>query len=114
LFAAAIILFIMVAGHPPFNRADPQQDSFYSKIYLNRTDIFWKSHSQNKDKPGKPFFSEEFQNLINFMLQYDPTHRLSLEEIKAHPWFNGPVPEYDYIKKEFTRRKQRVDREAQI
>lgn len=23
LFASAIILFIMVAGHPPFNRADP-------------------------------------------------------------------------------------------
>ena len=26
LFAAGIILFIMVAGHPPFNRADPQGD----------------------------------------------------------------------------------------
>ena len=26
LFASAIILFIMVAGHPPFNRADPQKD----------------------------------------------------------------------------------------
>jgi len=26
LFAAAVILFIMVAGHPPFNRADPQGD----------------------------------------------------------------------------------------
>ena len=24
LFSSAIILFIMVAGHPPFNRADPQ------------------------------------------------------------------------------------------
>jgi serine/threonine protein kinase len=26
LFSSAIILFIMVAGHPPFNRADPQKD----------------------------------------------------------------------------------------
>lgn len=26
LFASAIILFIMISGHPPFNRADPLSD----------------------------------------------------------------------------------------
>jgi hypothetical protein len=32
------------------------------------------------------------------MLQYEPTHRLSLEEIKAHPWFTGAVPTEDKVK----------------
>lgn len=67
LFSAAVILFIMVAGHPPFNKADPNGDQFYNKIALNRPDIFWKSHSSNK-KGGLAFFSEEFKNLITFML----------------------------------------------
>jgi serine/threonine protein kinase len=101
----------MVAGHPPFNRADPQGDQFYNKIYLNRADIFWKSHSSNK-KGGMSYFSEEFKSLITFMLQFNPTHRLSIEEVKAHPWYNGQVPSHEQIGNEFMKRKQRVDREA--
>lgn len=49
LFAAAIILFIMVAQHPPFTTAQPS-DPFYRCLASNRADIFWKTHSKNK--PG--------------------------------------------------------------
>lgn len=111
LFAAGIILFIMVAGHPPFNRADPFGDQFYNKIYINRPDVFWKSHSANK-KGGMSYFSEEFKNLITFMLQNDASQRLSVEEIKAHPWFKGDVPSKEAIVNEFARRKRLVDRQA--
>ena len=113
LFAAGIILFIMVAGHPPFNRADPFGDQFYNKIYINRPDVFWKSHSANK-KGGQSFFSEEFKNLITYMLQYDPTQRLSIEEIKAHPWFNLPIPSNEQVNQEFMRRKKLVEKQQQI
>jgi serine/threonine protein kinase len=94
LFSSAVILFIMVAGHPPFNRADYTTDQFYNKIYINRPDVFWRSHCSNK-KGGLSFFSEEFKNLITFMLQVDPTHRLTIEEVKAHPWYTGPVPDHE-------------------
>jgi hypothetical protein len=67
---------------------------------VNRPDIFWRSHCSNKSG-GLAYFSDEFKSLINFMLQYDDTQRLSLEEIKAHPWYNGPVPTHDQIRKEF-------------
>lgn len=40
------------------------------------------------------------------MLQFDPTHRLSLSEVKAHPWFNGPVALIEDIQAEFN---QRID-----
>jgi serine/threonine protein kinase len=86
LFASAIILFIMVAGHPPFSRADPNSDKFYHKIFVNRPEIFWDLNCSGK-KRGLAYFSQEFKNLITNMLQYDPTHRLSLEEIKSHPWY---------------------------
>mmetsp|Transcript_123 Transcript_123/g.238 ORF Transcript_123/g.238 Transcript_123/m.238 type:complete len:133 (-) Transcript_123:758-1156(-) len=56
LFAAAIILFIMVAQHPPFTTAQPQ-DPFYRCLAANRADIFWKTHTKNKEG-GEAFFSD--------------------------------------------------------
>ena len=113
LFAAAVILFIMVARHPPFNKADPREDSFYKNLCLNRPDIFWKNHSMNKPKQ-MGYFSDSFKHLITFMLQLDPTHRLSLEEVKAHDWYNGPVPSDEEVKQEFKMRKQIIDQECRI
>jgi serine/threonine protein kinase len=71
LFAAGIVLFIMVAGSPPFGVAVPK-DRFYKFICANRCDMFWRSHSRNKKTP----FSENFINLLNNMFQQTPGHRL--------------------------------------
>jgi serine/threonine protein kinase len=89
LFACGIILFIMFTQHPPFTKAEPN-DPFYRLLCANRADLFWKAHSKNKPN-GADFFSEDFKNLITSMLQFDPSHRLTMAEVKAHPWFNGPV-----------------------
>ena len=89
LFASAIILFIMLTQHPPFTKAEPS-DPFYRLLCANRADLFWKAHSKNKPG-GDSFFSDEFKHLITAMLQFDPTHRLSLAEVMAHPWYNGPI-----------------------
>lgn len=109
LFAAGIILFIMVAQHPPFTQATPK-DPHYKTISANRLDLFWKLHSRNKPG-GLDFFSEEFRDLITDLLTFDPVHRPSLAEIKSHPWYNGPVPTYEEIKEEFSLRKAKLDEE---
>ena len=83
LFAAAIILFIMVAQHPPFTTAQPS-DPFYRCLAANRADIFWKTHTKSKEA-GSSFFSEEFKDLVQCMLQLDPAHRPSVTEVLAHP-----------------------------
>jgi len=107
LFACAIILFIMTTQHPPFTKAVPE-DPFYRLICANRADLFWKAHAKNKPS-GLEFFSEEFRNLVTSMLQFDPTHRLSMAEVKAHPWMNGPTCTLAEVQKEFAERKSRVD-----
>lgn len=86
LFATGIILFIMFTQHPPFTRAEPS-DPFYRLLCANRVDLFWKAHSKNKPN-GAEFFSEDFKSLITAMLAFDPSQRPSMEEVKAHPWFN--------------------------
>lgn len=101
----------MIARHPPFNKADPRDDKFYKMLVGNRPDLFWGNHSYNK--PGKEnYFSTDLKHLITFMLQLDPSHRLSIQDIKAHKWYNGPVPTYQEIAAEFKLRKEQLDKEA--
>jgi serine/threonine protein kinase len=111
LFATGIILFIMVTQHPPFSKADPN-DPFYRLLCSNRAELFWKAHSKNK--PGKEaFFTDEFKDLITAMLQFDPTHRLSIAEIKSHPWLKKAGLSINDVQKEFSERKAKLDAEAE-
>jgi len=107
LFACAIILFIMLSGTPPFAQAEPK-DPHYKLLCINRHETFWSAHSR-----GKPagFYTTEFKHLMNSMLALDPSQRLSLAEVKAHPWYNGATLDMKTIQKEFCDRKKRVDEE---
>ena len=87
IFAAAAVLFILVAQHPPFNLAS-KDDPFYKMLTSNRADLFWKTHCKNKPGENK-FFSDDFKDLITSMLQYEPSHRPSFSEILSHPWMKG-------------------------
>lgn len=107
LFATGIILFIMVAQHPPFNAAS-SKDPHYKLLSTNRHDVFWKVHTKRKPG-GVDYFSQEFRELVSSMLCYNPHERPSIAEIKSHPWFNGPVPSYEEIRDEFDSRKAELD-----
>ena len=69
MFASAIILFILVAEHPPFTSADAARDPYYKCIAQNRSDLFWAASCKNKPGANKnEFFSEEFKDLVQSML----------------------------------------------
>lgn len=108
LFACAIILFIMTTQHPPFSRAEPN-DPFYRLLCANRADLFWKAHSKNKPEG---FFSEEFKHLITSMLQFNPEHRPTMAEVKAHPWYTSThCQTLAGVQADFALRKQAIDAE---
>lgn len=109
LFAAGIILFIFLTGHPPFNHAKAT-DSYYSLICMNNHEKFWHFHSRKKPN-GAAFFSADFMNLINAMLAFDPTQRPSIAEIKSHSWYRGEVPTHEQVLAEFQQRKAKVEEE---
>lgn len=60
-----MILFIMVAQHPPFACA-LNDDPYYKCIAGNRADIFWRTHCKNKER-GDEAFSEELKELLTSM-----------------------------------------------
>eukprot|EP01017_Pseudomicrothorax_dubius_P032149 TRINITY_DN4176_c0_g2_i4.p1 TRINITY_DN4176_c0_g2~~TRINITY_DN4176_c0_g2_i4.p1 ORF type:complete len:469 (-),score=107.60 TRINITY_DN4176_c0_g2_i4:27-1433(-) len=118
LFSAGVCLFTMCCGFSPFSRA-VLADPLYMNIATQKYDVYWSSINSRR-----PSLSPEFQDLINFMLALDPAQRLSIAEIKEHPWYKGELPRVEEIftfmrkttdlienEKEFER--QRRQREAQ-
>lgn len=101
LFASAVILFILVAGHPPFSEASPK-DAYYKAIAMAKAPTFWKAHTKNKPSPD--YFSEEFKDLIISMLALDPNERPSMEDLMNTAWMKGDMPSKQEIQKEFGER----------
>lgn len=84
MFAAAVILFIMKSGTPPFGKAFPA-DPYYKLLCTKKAKTFWAAHSRNK--PGKrKFYSRKFKDLITKMFALKEGKRLSADEILNHPW----------------------------
>ena len=44
LFAAAVILFILMSGAPPFMKMAERKDEFYKLIATNQSARFWMAH----------------------------------------------------------------------
>lgn len=104
IFGAGLILFMMVAQSKAFLKAS-SSDTYYKNLCGNRPDKFWKEHSKGRS------FSTEFKKLINSLFAYNPIHRLSIAEIKEHPWYTKAVPSQEEIEEEFIRRKKELAEE---
>ena len=89
IFAIGVILFMLVAGTPPFEQAT-SDDAYYRNIVDNKWDTFWKYHSQNKPN-GIQFFSSRFKELMESLLNANPKKRMPVADIKNHPWYQGTV-----------------------
>lgn len=105
LFALGVILFIMYSGHPPFSIAS-EEDTFYKLLATNRSDLFWKAHSNPARKP-EGFYSEDFKDLITCMFQFHPHQRLCIADIVGHPWLaSGNVATAEEVRATFAERHE--------
>jgi serine/threonine protein kinase len=85
LFAAAVILFMMVFNKRPFDEAKVS-DPFYQLIAGNRTQMYWRQFEKCCSA------SDELKDLLQGMMQLNPQSRNTLEEVLAHPWLQGDTP----------------------
>lgn len=78
LWAAGVILFIMLLGYPPWERAQDTDERFryMSRGYMTQLLTQWNCG-----------LSPEAMDLLQKMLYKDPQHRLSLRQVCSHPWF---------------------------
>lgn len=86
LFSLAVIIFVMMYGSPPFSQAIHNDNHFHlMQVEKNTYKNFMNSLNN---------VSQDFQEFILKMLDENPKNRLSVEEIKKHPWYTGKTSTY--------------------
>ena len=83
MWAAGVILFLMLTGFPPWERACQTDERFryMTAGYLVQMLTEWDLG-----------LSSDAMDLLQRMLFLDPKDRLSLDQVRAHPWMvNGPM-----------------------
>jgi serine/threonine protein kinase len=82
MWAAGVILFLMLTGFPPWDRPSLTDERFkyMSAGYLVQMLTEWEIG-----------LSSDAMDLLQRMMFLDPKDRLSLDQVRAHPWMvNGP------------------------
>lgn len=109
IFASGVILFIMYTASPPFEKTTPE-DSYYRYLREKNYTAFWNFHS--KRRPAG-FFTDDFKDLIQRMLAFNPKERPTMVEVASHPWVKGPVMNLEQVHDEFVLRKKKVEFELE-
>jgi serine/threonine protein kinase len=102
IWACGVILFIMLAGFPPFQKP-AESDWWFNKLANNKHALFWQAHSRSA------YFSDQTKDFINKILEPVPAKRISIADMKKHPWFKGPTVTPAALIAELQRRKNTVD-----
>ncbi|KAI9144375.1 kinase-like domain-containing protein [Paraphysoderma sedebokerense] len=74
IWSAGVILFTMLAGYGPFAGTTEQE---ITQLILYRPVVF------------PDYFCKESRDLLSRILTLDPTQRISISEIKLHPWWTS-------------------------
>ena len=81
MWAAGVILYIMLTGFPPYDQAS-RTDQRFELIVTGRLVKQLKSWGIN--------LSKEAGELLQSMLQLNPKDRLTLAQVMSHPWVTNP------------------------
>jgi len=93
IFSLGVLLFVITVGNFPFNLSG-YTDKKYRLIMSKNFEQFWKNFENYN-------LSEEFKDLINHLICYEPCQRFSMEEIFEHPWIKNKVNFNNSFNKEY-------------
>jgi serine/threonine protein kinase len=111
VWAAGVLLFIMIAGFPPFQQAS-RGDWWFDRIRNRQLTHFWNAH-----KRQAPTFPEGAQRLLERIFFADPAGRATLAQVAQDPWVkDGASVDRVELRAELERRRQTVEakREADL
>jgi len=83
MWAVGVCLFMMLTGQSPWQKASPNDILFRNMSSGYVADIL-TNHWHFA-------LSADAMDLLQRMLFGNPRHRLSLQQVRAHPWMDGPM-----------------------
>jgi len=108
VWSCAVVLFIMLAGNPPFTMAK-KGDWWFNTLLDNNYAKFWKAH-----KKYAPHFPDAAQEFLSEVFIPNAAMRPNVDDLLSHPWVQGPVFSDEDLYHELLRRKTTVDQEKQV
>jgi len=82
IFSLGVILFICIAGFPPFQEAKAS-DWWFDKIIRRKNALFWRAHERSMK------FDDDAKDILLGMLAAKPDERYRWEKLRNHKWTNG-------------------------
>merc|ERR1719357_1526308 len=102
IFSLGVILFICIAGFPPFQEAKAS-DWWFDKIIKKKYQWFWKAHERCLK------FDDDAKDLLLGMLAARPADRYRWDTLRNHAWTNGETCTQDEASQALMKRKRAVD-----
>lgn len=87
VFSLGVVLFVLVMGFYPFEKPNIM-DHRYKYIYKKDFSNFWKKCEKILPEISNAI-SNEFKELFQKMICYNPKDRITIKDIKSHPWLLG-------------------------
>ena len=84
IFSAGVTLFLMLTKSPPF-RAAHQRDPYFRRLSAADKKAFWKIFCAQTE------VSDYARDLFEKMTDKDPKSRITITDIKQHPWLKGDL-----------------------
>jgi len=96
IFSMGVILFILLAGYPPFEAAH-KTDKWYRPLATGNHDKFWHVHRGAK-------IDDAAKEIIQGMLSYRPSKRWTLDQIIKTKWYSGDTVKKSELKEKVLNR----------
>ena len=84
IFSLGVVLFVLVMGFYPFDKPNITDSSFWKKCEQKKA--LSNNNSNNNNNNNILGVSQEFKDLFEKMVCPKPDDRISLSQIKKHPW----------------------------
>merc|ERR1719510_1885718 len=104
IFASGVILFIMLAGFPPFQNAD-SKDWWFDKITKKKYKLFWMAHERTAK------FSKQAKDILVKMLAAKEVDRLDVSQVQETDFWKLKCPSKEELAGILKSRKVKVDAE---
>ncbi|CAD8083237.1 unnamed protein product [Paramecium sonneborni] len=85
VFALGVIIFILAYGCPPFTIAIKTKCRFWNTIVSQRWEQFWNYFDKLIETPPH----SDFKDLIQNMLEPDPSKRFTIQQVNKHPFITN-------------------------